>query len=168
MNLGYNELGCYRTLFITNRFSGQIDHFTTQINPVITNPDYNEQKWPVPSLTVFKSCQSSQVKYSSQSCVFKCFFGFYSADLFPPMPTVSWRNIHWTITMSFVSPTSSLGTALSRPWAWPTWAAFAPVVETLETQGISFLDCRYKIIDPSPPTVMSLTDCPEMISFYNH
>ncbi len=34
---------------ITNRFLGQIGHFTTQINPVITNTCYNEQKWPVSS-----------------------------------------------------------------------------------------------------------------------
>ncbi len=37
---------------ITNRFSGQIGHFTTQNNPVITNPGYNEQKWPVPSCSL--------------------------------------------------------------------------------------------------------------------
>jgi hypothetical protein len=29
---------------ITNRFLGQIGHFTTQINPVITNSGYNELK----------------------------------------------------------------------------------------------------------------------------
>ncbi len=35
---------------ITNRFLGQIGH--TQINPVITNRGYNEQKWPVPSCSL--------------------------------------------------------------------------------------------------------------------
>ncbi len=37
---------------ITNRFLGLIGHFTTQINLVITNPGYNEQKWPVPSCSL--------------------------------------------------------------------------------------------------------------------
>ncbi len=32
---------------ITNRFSGHIGHFTTEIKLVITNPGYNEQKCPV-------------------------------------------------------------------------------------------------------------------------
>ncbi len=44
MKLGYNEHSV-----ITNIFLGKIGHFTNQINPVITNPGYNEQKWPVPS-----------------------------------------------------------------------------------------------------------------------
>ncbi len=34
---------------ITNRFLGLTGHLTTQINPVITNPGYNKQKWPVPT-----------------------------------------------------------------------------------------------------------------------
>ncbi len=33
---------------ITNRIWSQIGNFSTQINPVLTNPDYNEQKWTVP------------------------------------------------------------------------------------------------------------------------
>ncbi len=33
---------------ITNSFRSQLGHFSTQINPVITNPGYNEQKRPVP------------------------------------------------------------------------------------------------------------------------
>jgi hypothetical protein len=33
---------------ITKRFSGQIGKSSIQIDPVITNPGYNEQKWPVP------------------------------------------------------------------------------------------------------------------------
>ncbi len=37
--LGYNE-----HLVITNKFLGKIGHFTTQMNPVITKPEYNEQK----------------------------------------------------------------------------------------------------------------------------
>ncbi len=37
---------------ITNRFLGQIGHFTTQINSVITNPGHNEQKWPVPRFVI--------------------------------------------------------------------------------------------------------------------
>ncbi len=49
VKLGYNEHSV-----VTNRFIDQIGYFSTQINPVITNPGYNEQKWPVPScLTVF-------------------------------------------------------------------------------------------------------------------
>ncbi len=33
---------------ITNRILIQISHFSTEINPVMTNTGYNEQKWPVP------------------------------------------------------------------------------------------------------------------------
>ncbi len=38
-----------RNSVITNRFLGEIGHFTTQINPVITNPGYNEEKFLVSS-----------------------------------------------------------------------------------------------------------------------
>ncbi len=37
---------------IKNLFLGQIGHFITQINSVITNPGFNEQKWPVPSCSL--------------------------------------------------------------------------------------------------------------------
>ncbi len=37
---------------ITNKFLRDIGHFNTQINPVITNPGYNEQKSPVPSCSL--------------------------------------------------------------------------------------------------------------------
>ncbi len=33
---------------ITNSLWCPIGHFRTKINPVITNSNYNEQKWPVP------------------------------------------------------------------------------------------------------------------------
>ncbi len=36
----------------TNRFLIKISHFTSKIYPVITNPSYNEQKWPVPSCSL--------------------------------------------------------------------------------------------------------------------
>ncbi len=41
---------------ITKKILSEIDQFSLQINPVITNIGYNKQKWPVPScskLTVF-------------------------------------------------------------------------------------------------------------------
>jgi hypothetical protein len=38
VKLGYNE-----------HILSQIGHYSAQINPVITNPGCNEQKWPVPS-----------------------------------------------------------------------------------------------------------------------
>ncbi len=41
VKLGYNELGYNEHSVITNGFSSQIGHFSTQINPVITNPGYN-------------------------------------------------------------------------------------------------------------------------------
>jgi hypothetical protein len=37
---------------ITNTFLGQNGHFSTQINPVITTPGYNEQKCPVLSCSL--------------------------------------------------------------------------------------------------------------------
>ncbi len=38
-----------------NKFQSQIGHSSLQINPAITNPDYNEQKWPVPSCSLLPS-----------------------------------------------------------------------------------------------------------------
>ncbi len=56
MKLGYNELGYNEHSVITNKIYGKCsvpnDHFTTQNNPVITNPSYNEQIWSVPSCTL--------------------------------------------------------------------------------------------------------------------
>jgi hypothetical protein len=52
MKLGYNELGYNEHSDITNKFLGKIGHFTTQMNPVITKPGYNVQKWPVPSCSL--------------------------------------------------------------------------------------------------------------------
>ncbi len=57
MKLGYNELGYNDYDYngynehsvIMNRIWSQIGHFSTLIEPVTTNPDYNEQKWPLPS-----------------------------------------------------------------------------------------------------------------------
>ncbi len=43
MILGYNELGYNEHLVIMNRFLSQIDYFSTQINPVKTDPGYNEK-----------------------------------------------------------------------------------------------------------------------------
>jgi hypothetical protein len=40
----------------------QIGHFTTQINPVIMNPVYNEQKWPVPSCSFYPSLTVPEIK----------------------------------------------------------------------------------------------------------
>ncbi len=40
-------------LVVTNTFLWQIDQFTEQINPVITNPGYNEQKCPLFVITEF-------------------------------------------------------------------------------------------------------------------
>ncbi len=50
--LGYNELGYNGHSVITNKFLSKIGHISTQINPVITNPGYNEQKCPVPSCSL--------------------------------------------------------------------------------------------------------------------
>ncbi len=44
VKLGYNEIGCQRTLGYTNIFLGKIGYFSTQINLVVTNPGYNKQK----------------------------------------------------------------------------------------------------------------------------
>ncbi len=44
VKLGYNELGYNEHSVITNKFLSKIGHFSTQINPVITKPGYNEQK----------------------------------------------------------------------------------------------------------------------------
>ncbi len=44
VKLGYNELGYNEHSVITNKFLSQIGNFTTQINPYITNPGYNEQQ----------------------------------------------------------------------------------------------------------------------------
>jgi hypothetical protein len=52
VKLGYNELGCNEHSVITNKFLVQIGLFTIQIDPVITNPGYNEQKLPVPSCSL--------------------------------------------------------------------------------------------------------------------
>ncbi len=41
-------------LIITNRLLWKIGHVTTQINLVITNPDYNEQKWPDQSCSLYR------------------------------------------------------------------------------------------------------------------
>ena len=49
VKLGYNELGYNEHSVITNKYFVSKGSFTTQINPVITNPGYNEQIWPVPS-----------------------------------------------------------------------------------------------------------------------
>jgi hypothetical protein len=35
-----------------NKYLTLIGHFSPQINPVITNAGYNEQKWPVPSCSL--------------------------------------------------------------------------------------------------------------------
>ncbi len=48
VKIGYKELGCERKLGKLV----QIGHFTTQIDPVITNPGYNEQKRKVPSCSL--------------------------------------------------------------------------------------------------------------------
>ncbi len=52
MKLGYNELGYNEHSVITNKFLGKIGHFTTQMNPVITKPGYNEQRLAGPELFV--------------------------------------------------------------------------------------------------------------------
>jgi hypothetical protein len=44
--LGYDELG------YNEQILGQIGHFSTRTNLVITNPSYNEQKWPLPSCSL--------------------------------------------------------------------------------------------------------------------
>ncbi len=52
VKLGYNELGCNEHSVITNIFLSQIGHFSAQINPVITNPGFNEQNCPAPSCSL--------------------------------------------------------------------------------------------------------------------
>jgi hypothetical protein len=52
VKLGYNELGYNEHSVITNKHLDKIGQFTTQMNPVITKPGYNEQKWPVPSCSL--------------------------------------------------------------------------------------------------------------------
>ncbi len=52
VKLGYYELGYNDHSVITNKFLSKIGHISTQINPVITNPGYNEQKCPVPSCSL--------------------------------------------------------------------------------------------------------------------
>ncbi len=42
-------------------FLSLIGHFNIQINPVITNPGYNEHKWPVPELFVIIEFDFSHV-----------------------------------------------------------------------------------------------------------
>ncbi len=37
---------------ITNKFLGPLGHFSTQITSAISNPCYNEQKWPVPRYSI--------------------------------------------------------------------------------------------------------------------
>ncbi len=49
VKLGYKELGYNEHSVITNKFLCKIGHFSIQMNPVITKPGYNEQKWLVPS-----------------------------------------------------------------------------------------------------------------------
>ncbi len=44
VHLGYNEIGCQRTPSHYEIFLVEISHFSTKINPVITNPVYNKQK----------------------------------------------------------------------------------------------------------------------------
>jgi hypothetical protein len=52
VKLGYNELGYNEHLVMTNKYFGPICSFTTQIDPVITNPGYNECIWSVPSCSL--------------------------------------------------------------------------------------------------------------------
>jgi hypothetical protein len=47
-----NELGYNEHSVITNKFLSKIGHIGTQINPVIKNPGYNEQKLSGPELFV--------------------------------------------------------------------------------------------------------------------
>ena len=44
VKLGYNKLGYNKHSVITNKYFGPKGPFTTQINPVITNPGYNEPR----------------------------------------------------------------------------------------------------------------------------
>ncbi len=50
--LGYNEHGYQEYSIVTNKISSPKSPFSTQINPVITNPGYNEQIWSVQSCSL--------------------------------------------------------------------------------------------------------------------
>ena len=50
--LGYNELGYNEHSVIKNKFKSKITHFSSQMNPVIPKPGYNELKWPVPGCSL--------------------------------------------------------------------------------------------------------------------
>ncbi len=52
VKLGYNENGYNEHSVITNIFLRKFGPISKQINPVITNPGYNEQKCPVPSCSL--------------------------------------------------------------------------------------------------------------------
>jgi len=52
VKLGYNELGYNEHSDIMNKYFGPKSPFTTQIDPVITNPGYNERIWQVPSCSL--------------------------------------------------------------------------------------------------------------------
>ncbi len=55
---------------ITNKFLGLIGHFTTQIDPIITNPGYNERK-----------CRSRVVRYYQVWVNYDEISSFLSTDL---------------------------------------------------------------------------------------
>ncbi len=69
MKLGYNKFGLQKNTLIANKFLGQIGHFSTQINPIITNPGYKKTKMGGPelSLTVFQHFYITNAK-SVQKC----------------------------------------------------------------------------------------------------
>ena len=46
---GYNELDITNTRLLRTNVLFPNDHFTTFINPGITNPGHNEEIWTVPS-----------------------------------------------------------------------------------------------------------------------
>ncbi len=51
---------------ITNRFTSQIGHFSTQINPLITSPySYNEQKWTAPGCSLKPSLTVTMLAFQS-------------------------------------------------------------------------------------------------------
>ncbi len=52
VEIGYNELSYNEHSVLTNKYLGKLGHFSTQMNPVIIKPGYNEQKWPVPSCSL--------------------------------------------------------------------------------------------------------------------
>ncbi len=98
MKLGYNELSVVNEHFvITNRFFGQIGYFTTQINPVITNPGDTEQKWLVPScslLQVFTPNLQTFILHDAG------FLTFYSAFSFRPLRIRTLSSMPDTMSMS--------------------------------------------------------------------